>query len=370
MDPSPIAANAEATAANARPSPEPVGQATPRRRGRPSLLRPALTLLAVIALVIFGSRHPGSTSRPSSKPTALAAIVNGLPVPLADYKWQLAVATRAYAGPTAPPNSPTGRTISRLLRDQAVQEAIAETLIDKEALRHHMSVPSTAVNQAVAGLATRTGGSVGLAEQLKSTGMTMNDLRRVMRYMLLRDRLGKLLDDPAWLDHLVDQARITYYVGDGAAGPDAVPTILLGHPVPPFVALDLTGKAVSPADLRGRAVVLMFWATSCGDCQDQLVMLRQFAQAHSNVAVVAIDRGEDAGTVRRYLAAKHLNGLPVWMDKSAQASANYTVTSLPATFFIDKHGILRGYNFGPVSDINSLEIQARYAEHGINHTVT
>jgi cytochrome c biogenesis protein CcmG, thiol:disulfide interchange protein DsbE len=114
----------------------------------------------------------------------------------------------------------------------------------------------------------------------------------------------------------------------------------------------------------------MFWVTSCYDCQDQLVMLRQFAKAHPNVAVVAIDRGEDAGTIRRYLATKHLGGLPVWIDESAQASANYTVTSLPATFFIDKHGILRGYNFGPVSDLNSLEIQADYAERGVNHTAT
>ncbi|MGH2344351.1 MAG: SurA N-terminal domain-containing protein, partial [Chloroflexota bacterium] len=281
-----MSANAETPAAPGKPVPHPPI--------RPSLLRPVGTLIALIALVVLGSRHSGSSSNSRPTPLALAAVVNGLPVPLADYQWQLTVATRAYSGPTAPPNSPTGRTIARLLRDQAVQEAIAEALIDQQAALHHVNVPSAAVNQAVAKLASDAGGTVGLADQLKTAGMTMDDLRRVTRHMLLRGRLGKLLGDPAWLDHMVGKAQITYYVGDGAAGPDAVPAILLGHPAPPFVALNSAGKAVAPADLQGRPVVLSFWASSCYDCRDQLTMLLRFSRTHPNVAVIAVDRGEDA----------------------------------------------------------------------------
>ena len=339
-----------------------------RPSGRPSLLRPLALLLILGAVIALGSRHPGSSSvTPAGRP-ALAAVVGGVPVPLADYQWQLRVATHAYSGPTAPPNSPTGRTIARLLRDQAVQEAIAETLIDREASIHRLSVSEAALNREVATLVSQAGGTVGLSKQLRTAGMTMNDLRGVARHMILRDRLATLLGDPAWLDHMVGKAQVVYYVGDGAAGPDQVPAVLLGHPAPPFVAVNLAGKAVSPADLQGRAIVLEFWAGSCYDCLDQLNMLAAFSRAHPTVAVVAVDRGETAPTVRAYQATHHLKSLPMWLDSAATAAENYTVTSLPATFFIDGQGILRGYNFGPIADMGSLRNQAGYAERGVNDT--
>lgn len=344
------------------------GAPTPQRRSRPSLWRPAITLVALLALVALGSRHGGSSPAPGG--TGLAALVNGVPVSMAAYEWQLQVATRAYAGPKAPPASPTGKTIARLLRDQAVQEAIAETLIDHEAALHHVTVSDAAVGREVAHLTSEAGGVAGLTHQLQIAGMSMNDLRRVARHMLLRDRLAVVLDDPAWLDHMVGRAQITYYVGDGAAGPDNVPAIELGHPAPPFVAVDLAGRAVSLADLHGRAVVLEFWSSACYACQSELPLLRDFARTHPRITVVALNRQESAQTARQFIRALGLGGLAVWLDGSGQAALNYTVTGLPATFFIDAHGILRGYNFGPLADEQSLAVQAGYAVRGITDMQT
>ncbi|MGH2409922.1 MAG: SurA N-terminal domain-containing protein, partial [Chloroflexota bacterium] len=267
---------------------------------RPSLWRPAILLVLLVALVAYGSRR--QTPAPPRHLGPLAAVVNGIPVPLTTYQWQLAVATRAYAGPYAPPNSPTGRTIARLLRDEAVQEAIAETMIDSAARKHQVTVSDAEVGREVARLTSAAGGTVGLTHQLRTAGMTMADLRRVARHMVLRDRVATVLGDPAWLDHLVGHAHITYYVGDGAASPDAVPAILLGHPAPPFVAVDLAGRAVSLADLRGKAVVLDFWTTPCLDCQGDLPLLLALSRTHPHLVVVALDRQEDAATIRRYLA--------------------------------------------------------------------
>ncbi len=338
------------------------------RTGCPSLWRPGILLVALIVIIALGSRKSGSSTNPPSVRPALAATVGDIPVPLADYTWQLDVARRAYSGPTAPAGSPTGRTITRLLQDDAVQEAIAETLIDYEASIRHLTISDSAVNKAVAKLAGQSGGMIGLTDQLRTDGMSLDDLRRVTRHMILRDRLGTLFGDAAWLDHLVGKSQITYYAGDGAAGPDNVPAVLLGHPVPPFVAVNLAGRAVSPADYQGRPMILMFWDTSCYDCIDGLNMLSAYRRAYPNVAVVALDRGETAGTVRGYLASRGLGNLTVWLDQAGTAAANYTVTSLPATFFIDAKGIMRGYNFGPISDAASLSNQAGYAERGVNDT--
>jgi thiol-disulfide isomerase/thioredoxin len=334
---------------------------------RPSLRRPAILLVVLLALVAYGSRHQ-TPAPPSRHQDALAAVVNGIPVPMRTYDWQLAVATRAYAGPYAPPNSPTGKTIARLLRDDAVQEAIAETVISSVAARHRVTVSDTEVAQEVARLTRAVGGSVGLTHQLRTAGMTMADLSRVARHTVLRDRVATVLGDPAWLDHLVGHAHIIYYVGDGAASADAVPAIMLGHPAPPFVAVDLSGRAVSLADLRGKAVVLDFWTTGCADCQGELPLLLALARAHPHLVVVALDRQEDAGTIRRYLTSHQLGGLTVWRDLIGQAAINYTVASLPDSFSIDDHGILRAYNFGPLADAASLDSLASYAEAGTNDT--
>ncbi len=199
------------------PEEEPIGSRRPRLRPPP--WRPGVLLVVLVVIIVLGSRKVHAPTGPPPTPPALAALVGNVPVPLADYTWQLAVARHAYSGPSAPANSPTGRTITRLLQDEAVQEAIAETLIDHEADLHHLGVSNTDVNKAVGQLAGQAGGMVGLTHQLKTDGMTLDDLRRVTRHMILRNMLGKLLGDPAWLDHLVGKSQITYYVGDGAAGP-------------------------------------------------------------------------------------------------------------------------------------------------------
>jgi hypothetical protein len=345
------------------------GQEGPRRLNvRPSLWRPAVLLVALVVIIALGSRKPHSSTGPTNTHPALAALVGTIPVPLVDYRWQLGVATRSYSGPAAPADSPTGRTIARLLQDEAVQEAIAESLIDHEAALHRLTVSNGDVSKSVAQLAGQAGGMVGLTHQLTTAGMTLNDLRRVTRHMILRDRLARLLGDPAWLDHLVGKSQIIYYVGDGAAGPDNVPAVLLGHPIPPFVAVDSAGKAVSPADFLGRPLILMFWDTSCYDCVDGLRMLSAFSRGHPNFAVVVLDRGEKANSVRSYLKSLHVDNLAVWLDQAGTAAANYTISSLPATFFIDAKGSMRGYNFGPIADLQSLTTQAGFAERGVNDT--
>jgi len=344
------------------------GRVEKRRELRPSPWRPAILLVVLVILVVFGSRHGASSPPPAPSHGPLAALVNGIPVPLSAYQWQLTVATRAYAGPYAPPNSPTGKTIARLLRDNAVQEAIAETLIDYEAGHHHVTASVAEVSREVARLTSSAGGTTALRRQLVIAGMTTADLRRVARHTVLRDRVATVLGDPAWLDHMVGRAQITYYVGDGAVGPDAAPAILLGHPAPPFVAVDLAGRAVSLADLRGKAVVLDFWTTGCVDCQGDLPLLAALAKVHPRLAVVALDVQEDPGTVRRYIAAHRLKGFTAWLDVTGQAATNYTITSQPDSFFIDDRGTLRAYNFGPLADMPSLENLATYAERGVNDT--
>ena len=162
-------------------------------------------------------------------------------------------------------------------------------------------------------------------------------------------------------------ATIVYYVGHGARSA-VQPSIALGVPAPQFVASALGGGAVSPAGVAGRPLVLAFFNTSCGWCLADLALLDQYARAHPEIAVVALDREEDAATVRAFLG-QAAAAIPAGLAGSdGQAATAYTVDQLPATFFIDRHGTMRSYNFGPLGSMQSLSDQATAAARGVNNT--
>ncbi len=119
-------------------------------------------------------------------------------------------------------------------------------------------------------------------------------------------------------------------------------------------------------DLHGRAVVLNFWTTWSGYSAPELGLLLAFARAHPEMYVVALNSSEDAQLVRGFVAEHQLEGLTVWLDKRGQAYAGYKLAGVPATFFIDMHGVLRSSNYGALPGIEALNEQARLAMRGVN----
>jgi thiol-disulfide isomerase/thioredoxin len=330
-----------------------------RRRSR----RPFGLLVILVALAVAGSlRHAGN------RPEPLAAIADGVPVPMSDYLRQLRFERGGYIGPNAAATSPTGATILRLQQDQAVAQAIAEVLIARTAARYHLTASAQDVRAELARRTAAAGGQKAIAADLRRAGMSLDDLRRAAHYIVLRDAIARRLGDPLWLDTLVAHARITYYVGDGVGGSQDVPAVALGHPAPPFVAIDLAGHARSLAGLMGRPVVLTFWNTTCIWCGPELPLLQRFAAGHPRLPVVVIDEREDGRSVRAYLAANHISGLEVWLDGDGRIGGDYTVSDLPATLFIDRTGMIRSYNFGPLADWNALVQQADHAVRQIDNT--
>ena len=105
------------------------------------------------------------------KPVPLAAIVNGLPVSMAAYQRQLRFARNSYSGPGAPGQTPTGRTITQLLENQAINQAIAELLIDHTAAQYHVEASSADVHAELARMAQVAGGTAALQRQARTAGM-------------------------------------------------------------------------------------------------------------------------------------------------------------------------------------------------------
>jgi cytochrome c biogenesis protein CcmG/thiol:disulfide interchange protein DsbE len=128
-----------------------------------------------------------------------------------------------------------------------------------------------------------------------------------------------------------------------------VPGPAVGQLAPPFSLPAAGGGTVTLAALRGRPLLLNFWATWCPDCRAELTALGRVRAAEGGrAAVVGVDVQQAAGPVRLFLAQQGV-GWPVVLDAQGQLAAEYGVEDLPTTFFIDARGVIRRIYTGPLS---------------------
>ncbi|MDI3311016.1 MAG: TlpA disulfide reductase family protein [Thermoanaerobacterium sp.] len=122
-----------------------------------------------------------------------------------------------------------------------------------------------------------------------------------------------------------------------------------GDLAPDFTLKDVNGKTVTLSKLKGKKVILNFWATTCPYCKIEMPELNKFYQNNKNDAVLlAIDIGEDKSTVENYLAGKGYS-FDVLLDSDAKVAIDYKVQFIPMSFFIDKDGIIRSISNGAMT---------------------
>jgi len=118
---------------------------------------------------------------------------------------------------------------------------------------------------------------------------------------------------------------------------DAAPEISL-----PF--LDQPGARRTLGALRGKVVVVDFWATWCGPCVRSLPALDRLHRAHhdAGLEVMAVNRdsGRDRVDAVRTFVVTHGLGFPVALDDGSAAQA-YRVARLPTTYLVDRAGVVR-----------------------------
>src|SRR5215475_1532149 len=116
--------------------------------------------------------------------------------------------------------------------------------------------------------------------------------------------------------------------------------------VAPSLALELIQAPPSSVaewpSLRGRAVVMEFWATWCAGCVAEIKNLNALADQFDGQAVRFISvTDEDAATVRHFLSQRPISGW-VALDHDGQTFRRYGIEGRTLTALVDANGILRG----------------------------
>nr|WP_274382607.1 DsbE family thiol:disulfide interchange protein [Methylorubrum extorquens] len=161
------------------------------------------------------------------------------------------------------------------------------------------------------------------------------------------------------------------------ADPAALPSALIGKPVPAFAlepvpGLQAAGRPVpglSSADLKGQVTVLNIFASWCAPCQIEHPMLMRLAQ-EPGIRLVGIDYKDPGDAGRRWLER---NGLPfaaVGADGSGRAGIDLGVYGVPETFIIGPDGRIRDKLVGILTPENYASVLERIRAAGRTAPVT
>jgi peroxiredoxin len=162
---------------------------------------------------------------------------------------------------------------------------------------------------------------------------------------------------------------VTAYFGFAAACGDArdnrrfgAPApVDVGRPAPAYSTVSASGDSVSLASLRGQAVLLNVWATWCHPCRDEIPELQRLYERYSGRGLEVVGVSVDAiGHEEAITAFARRYGMtyPIWRDPNESVSATFLVIGVPATFLIDRAGILRWKKTGPIAPSDTTLVAA------------
>ena len=133
--------------------------------------------------------------------------------------------------------------------------------------------------------------------------------------------------------------------------PRAVPSPLVGRPAPPFTLTLFDDGALRLDDLRGKVVVLNFWASWCYPaCYEEAPVLEEGWRTYRDrgAVIVGIDIQDTEEGARRFIEQFGLT-FPNGPDPRGKISIDYGVYGVPETFFIDRQGRIRAKHVGAVT---------------------
>lgn len=124
--------------------------------------------------------------------------------------------------------------------------------------------------------------------------------------------------------------------------------VQIGDEAPNFTLRDLSGNVMSLSQLRGKVVLLNFWATWCGPCRVEMPAMEQLYRTLSRreFEILAVSTDSQGAAVTRPFQREMGFTFPILHDSEYRVGLTYGARSIPLTFMVDRRGIVRQKIFG------------------------
>ena len=144
-------------------------------------------------------------------------------------------------------------------------------------------------------------------------------------------------------------------VSEGAGPPR------IDEPARPYSAATLAGDTVSLESLQGQVVLLNLWATWCAPCRSETPYLQSLSEEYGpeglEIVGISMDTGDAADQVAMFVEEYGVT-YTILHDPKMLGMEIYQVLGLPATFLIDREGVLRWMRYGPIPEGDPDFLQA------------
>ena len=114
-------------------------------------------------------------------------------------------------------------------------------------------------------------------------------------------------------------------------------------PAPAFTLTSaVTGQQAALSEYKGQVVLVNFWATWCGPCQQEMPLLEQMYKKYkpAGFTLIGVNVDKEAPPVKELLTRKPVS-FPVLLDPANQVSKAYHVDEMPSSVIIDRKGVIR-----------------------------
>jgi peroxiredoxin len=131
----------------------------------------------------------------------------------------------------------------------------------------------------------------------------------------------------------------------------------VGTKAPEIDLADLDGKVVKVAELKGKVVLVDFWASWCAPCREELPVLEALHNKYASqgLVVVGVNGDSERANMDKFLRRTKLS-FRVVHDASRGVAARYAPTKMPSSYLIDRTGLVRHVHAGfKAGDADELE---------------
>ncbi|GAB4474209.1 MAG: hypothetical protein Kow0088_10100 [Anaerolineales bacterium] len=134
-------------------------------------------------------------------------------------------------------------------------------------------------------------------------------------------------------------------------------SVTVGQRAPDFTLTTFDGQTIHTADLKGKVLVVNFWASWCKPCEQEAADLEaawRFYQSRGDVIFLGVDYVDTEPEARAYLEKFEIT-YPNGPDLGTRISQAYRIRGVPETYIVDQNGILQFVQIGPFRSLSQIK---------------